>query len=127
LLFRYEIQCYHENAMARTPAALIRAARRGAGLSQASLAARLGTTQSAVARLEADGANPRIDTLARALRACGHDLDIESRPRKSSIDETLVARQLRLSPGERLKSFERSYANVREIALAGARARGELA
>lgn len=113
--------------MKRTPGSLIRAARRSAGLTQASLAARLGTTQSAIARLETDGANPRIDTLARALGACGHDLDIDSRPHKSSIDETLVARQLRLSPGERINSFERSYANVREIALAGARARGELA
>jgi hypothetical protein len=34
---------------------------------------------------------------------------------------------LRIAPGERIKSFERSYANVRELALAGARSRGELA
>jgi hypothetical protein len=34
---------------------------------------------------------------------------------------------LRVPPGERLMNFERSYANVRELALAGARSRGELA
>jgi hypothetical protein len=34
---------------------------------------------------------------------------------------------LRVPPGERIKSFERTYANVRDIALAGAQGRGELA
>lgn len=113
--------------MTDPPSTLMRDARRSAGLSQAALAARLGTTQSAVARLEADGANPRVETLTRALAACGRDLGLDARPRRSSIDETLVARQLRMSPGDRIKSFERSYANVREIALAGVRSRGELA
>ena len=110
-----------------TPGALIRDARRSAGLSQAALASRLGTTQSAVARLERDGTSPRVETLERALAACGRKLDLTARPRQRSIDETLVARMLRIPPGERIKSFERSYANVREIALAGARSRGELA
>jgi transcriptional regulator with XRE-family HTH domain len=106
---------------------LLRNARKAAGLTQAELARHLGTTQSAVARLEASGANPRIDTLARALRACGRELALEARAHKSSIDETLVAAQLRWPPGQRLLSFEHSYAGVREIALAGRRARGELA
>ena len=110
-----------------TPGALIRNARRDAGLTQAELASRLGTTQSAIARLEADGANPRLSTLTRALEACERELVLESRPRRSSIDETLVAGRLRLTPEQRIKSFERSYANVREFALAGARSRGELA
>jgi transcriptional regulator with XRE-family HTH domain len=106
---------------------LLRDARRSAGLTQAGLAARLGTTQSAIARLEADGANPRIDTLARALRACGRELSLDARPLKSSIDETLVAAQLRMPAAERLKSFERSYAGIRAFARAGAESRGELA
>lgn len=105
---------------------MLRDARRAAGLTQAGLAARLGTTQSAIARLEADGANPRIETLARALRACGRELTLEARPHRSSIDETLVARQLEVPPGQRLLSFEHAYADVRKIALAGRRARGEL-
>jgi predicted transcriptional regulator len=110
-----------------TPDQLIRDARHDAGLTQAELAARLGTTQSAIARLEATGANPRLSTLTRALEVCDHEILLEARPRRSSIDETLVARRLRLTPGDRIKSFERSYANVRELALAGARSRGELA
>ena len=110
-----------------TAGALIRSARRNAGLSQASLASKLGTTQSAIARLERDASSPRIETLERTLRACGHELKLDASPRRSSIDETLVAGMLRTAPGERIKSFERSYANVREFALAAARSRGELA
>ncbi len=109
------------------PDRLIRDARRGAGLSQAALAARLGTTQSAIARLESSGANPRVQTLARALAACEQELALDARTRNSSIDETLVAQRLRLSPEDRITSFERSYANVRELALAGATSRGQLA
>jgi transcriptional regulator with XRE-family HTH domain len=110
-----------------TAGALLRDARRGAGLSQAALASRLGTTQSAIARLERDAVSPRVDTLERALRACGRRLELGVGRSETSIDETLVARMLRVPPGERIKSFERSYANLREIALAGARSRGELA
>jgi transcriptional regulator with XRE-family HTH domain len=113
--------------MARSPATLLREARHSAGLSQAALASRLGTTQSAVARLEAEGANPRVETIARALAACGRQLELAARPLHPSIDETQVAELLRIPPGERIKTFERSYANVRELALAGARSRGELA
>lgn len=113
--------------MARSAATLIRDARRSAGLSQASLASRLGTTQSAVARLEIEATNPRLATVARALAACGQQLELEARPLRPSIDETQVAALLRIPPGERIKTFERSYANVRELALAGARNRGELA
>jgi transcriptional regulator with XRE-family HTH domain len=110
-----------------TPGTLIRDARRSAGLSQAALASRIGTTQSAIARLERDASSPRVDTVNRALRACGHRLELDARPWQPNIDETLVAQMLRLSPGARINSFEGSYANVREIALAGARSRGELA
>jgi transcriptional regulator with XRE-family HTH domain len=106
---------------------LIRNARLSAGLTQTELAERLHTTQSSVARLESEISNPRVETVARALEACDRELLLDSRPRNSSIDETLVAGMLRMPPGQRIKSLERSYANVREIALAGARSRGELA
>jgi transcriptional regulator with XRE-family HTH domain len=108
-------------------ALLVRDARRAAGLTQASLASRLGTTQSAIARLETEGSNPRVETLSRALAACGRHLRLDARPHEPSIDETQVAGMLRMSPGERIKSFERSYAEIRRFALAAARSRGELA
>lgn len=108
------------------PERLIRGARRDAGLTQADLATRLGTTQSAIARLEAPGANPRVSTLTRALEACDREIVLEARPLQSSIDETLVAGRLRLTPEQRIKSFEHAYAETRKIALAGRRSRGEL-
>lgn len=106
--------------------AVIRRTRLQAGLSQAELARRLDTTQPAIARLEASGSNPRIDTIVRAVAACGMELDIETRSPRASIDQTQISERLRMTPGERIKNFERSYANVRKIALAGARSRGEL-
>lgn len=109
-----------------SPSRLVRDARTSAGLTQAELAGRLGTTQSAIARLEAAGSNPRIHTLEGVLRACGRRLSLDATPDRPSIDQTLVARQLRLSPAERLRSFDRAYAETRVIALAGRRARGEL-
>jgi transcriptional regulator with XRE-family HTH domain len=50
------------------------AARRRLGLSQTEVAARMGTSQSAVARLEAGGADARISTLARYAVALGQRL-----------------------------------------------------
>jgi transcriptional regulator with XRE-family HTH domain len=110
-----------------TPGQLVREARRSAGLTQQALASRLGTTQSAIAGLESDRSSPRVATVERALRACGRELSLLAPPRRTSIDETLVAANLRYTPEQRLRGFERSYVNVRELALAGARARGELA
>ena len=50
--------------------------RRERGLSQADLAALVGTTQSAIARLESGGRPPRIDTLLRIANALDADLHI---------------------------------------------------
>ena len=48
--------------------------RRAAGLSQTEVAARMGTSQSAVARLEAGEADVRASTLERYAAAIGHQL-----------------------------------------------------
>ena len=106
---------------------VIRAARLEASMTQATLARRLGTSQSAVAQLERPGSNPTLATLRRALNATSHRLTIEVEPFTPSVDETLVARQLRMTPAQRLAAFESSYEDARQLALAGARARGELA
>ena len=106
---------------------LIRSARHAAGLTQAELAARAGLQQSVVARLERGGSNPTVATLERVLRATGHELATAPEPKPSSIDPTLVDRQLRMTPAERLASFKRTYDRARRVAAAGARARGDLA
>ena len=51
--------------------------RKERGLSQAELAKLVGTTQSAIARLESGGRPPRIDTLLRIANALDADLHIE--------------------------------------------------
>jgi ribosome-binding protein aMBF1 (putative translation factor) len=48
--------------------------RQAAGLSQTQIAARMGTSQSAVARLEAGGADVRASTLERYAAAVGGEI-----------------------------------------------------
>ncbi len=50
------------------------ATRRRLGLSQTEVAARMGTSQSAVARLESGGADARLSTLERYAGALGREL-----------------------------------------------------
>jgi len=51
------------------------------GLSQRELATLTGTTQSAVARLEAGGRPPRLSTLLRVAAALDCELSVDLRPR----------------------------------------------
>jgi ribosome-binding protein aMBF1 (putative translation factor) len=50
------------------------ARRRELGLSQTQVAARMRTSQSALARLEAGGADPRVSTVERYAHALGEEL-----------------------------------------------------
>ena len=109
------------------PGLLLSDARQRAGLTQADLAQRLAVTQAAVAQLERPGSNPRIATLERALRAAGAELVIGARPRRSSVDESLIRQQLALTPTQRLRGLEGMYVQARELSRAGAASRGELA
>ncbi len=95
---------------------LIRRSRQKAGLTQAELATRMGTTQSAVARLERPGSNPRLDTLQRAMLATGARLDLRAPRRKTALDEAQIAGQLRLTPEQRLESMMAAYKSVSRIA-----------
>ncbi|MDX6407705.1 MAG: hypothetical protein QOE13_776 [Gaiellaceae bacterium] len=56
--------------------------RQGRGLSQRELAELVGTTQSAIARLERGGRPPRIDTLLRIADALECDLVVDLKPRR---------------------------------------------
>jgi len=59
----------------------VRAARRRAGMSQSELAARAGTSQPSVARLEKGLVSPTVISLDRIARALGTDLVIDFEPR----------------------------------------------
>ncbi len=59
------------------------ARRQELGLSQTEVAARMHTSQSAVARLESGELDVRLSTIERYAAALGHDLDIVLSDRRS--------------------------------------------
>jgi transcriptional regulator with XRE-family HTH domain len=101
-----------------TAAEVIRSARKAEGISQAQLAARLGISQPAVARLESAGDAITVETLRRTLRGLGRSLDVSATATPSNVDESLLREQLRLTPAERLQQYDGVYAEVRKFALA---------
>jgi len=94
---------------------LIREARRLGRLTQAELARRLGTTQSAVSNWERGRDTPRVDTLARILEACGFEADMTFR-RLDDVDRAQIRQNAAMTPAERLES-------VRNVAQLRAKAR----
>ncbi|HEX2161576.1 MAG TPA: helix-turn-helix transcriptional regulator [Thermoleophilaceae bacterium] len=96
-------------------AQLIRDARTSSGLTQAELGRRLGVTQAAVAQLERPDANPSVARLDEVLRALGQRLALAAQPVTGDIDETLIARNLRMSPSERLDAFETAHRELAEL------------
>jgi transcriptional regulator with XRE-family HTH domain len=90
--------------MRSDPASVLREARHRAGLTQRELAARAGTAQSAVARIEQGQTDPSTATLARLLAAAGFELRGELVPLPVPDSHMLedVARILALTPEERL-------------------------
>ena len=82
-------------------AEMIRSARKDAALSQAELAERLATTQSAVSRWERGHDEPRISTLRSILQACGRRLVLES---VDDVDRAQIRQQLAMTPEQRLAS-----------------------
>jgi ribosome-binding protein aMBF1 (putative translation factor) len=60
----------------------VRKARERQGMTQAGLAKRIGSTQPAVARLEAGGVNPSLATLRRIADALGLELVVDLRARR---------------------------------------------
>ena len=112
-------------------AALIRRARTHAGMSQAELAERVGTSQSALARYETGAGLPTLPTLERLLLGCGRRLEIrtartdEPSVRASSVRGQIgpLAQALR-DHRRRLLDVARAH-GVRKVRVFGSLARGE--
>jgi len=95
-------------------AQLVRRAREVAGLSQRALAERAGTSQPAVARVEAGRGTLTLETARRLLAAAGFELVTELRPlptpdpvtdaHLAGVDRSLLRENLRRSVEERLRS-----------------------
>lgn len=88
--------------------ALVRQLREQAGLNQVELAARIGTTQSAISRWERGGDEPRISTLANIVRACGRTASFVV---GDDVDRSQIRAHLAMTPTERL----RAVANVSRL------------
>jgi hypothetical protein len=102
-------------------AKLIKEARSAAGLTQAELARRAGTSQPTVAAYESGDKIPNVSTLERLLRAAGADLEV--RPLSSGGRVPGLARLLRERREEILEVAARHHArNVRVFgSVAGGR------
>ncbi len=108
----------------------IRQARLGASLSQVDLAARAGTSQSALARYETGVALPTLPTLERLLAVCGRRLEIKTPPARLPTPVSSV--RGRLGPqADRLRRQRRQLLDaadrhgVGHLRVFGSLARGE--
>ena len=84
-------------------AGLLRAARHDVGLTQRSLAARLGVAPSSLSRFESGAAAPSLTMVERLLEGCGRDAQWTLVQRHADLDAEL-ARRAALSPTQRLSS-----------------------
>lgn len=84
------------------PGELIRTTRTRLGLSQARLARRVGTHQSAISRLEAEEISPSVETLELVMRAMGERLDLAGVPMKRDYDLAHRQATAARAPAERL-------------------------
>src|SRR2546421_11073777 len=85
--------------------AIVQEGRRRAGLSQRELAARAGTSQSAIARIERGRQLPSLETLQRLLRACDLELRFEL-VQHDTHDDDLMDATLAMSPERRIQAVE---------------------
>jgi transcriptional regulator with XRE-family HTH domain len=88
--------------MEPTPGELLRAARRRHGVSQARLATRASTTQSAISRIERDQVSPSVATLRSLLHLLGEALELGVAERDTGVDRTMIRERLELTAGERV-------------------------
>ena len=105
--------------------ALLRQARRSAGLTQTQLAERLAVSQPVIARLESPDSNPTWNTFVRALRATGHAVSLEQRRTSAvGLDLTQLRRRLALTPRERLQLFQASQRELTRLRSRATRSGG---
>jgi transcriptional regulator with XRE-family HTH domain len=80
---------------------LVREARKRSGMTQAELAEKAGTTQSAIARLESGRTSPSLEDVQRLMRLAGFELIVELAPFDDS-DRVQARERLKLTAEERI-------------------------
>jgi transcriptional regulator with XRE-family HTH domain len=101
---------------------LVREARKRAGLTQAELSARAGTTQSAIARIESGAVSPSLEHLSELVQAAGFDIDVRLVP-YDDHDLSMALRNRKLTPEQRLKNMLNAQRAAQEFKRAGEAAR----
>lgn len=101
---------------------LVREARLRAGLTQAELARRVGSTQSAIARVEGARTAPSFDKVLELVRACGLDLDVMLVERDDS-DLAQAVRLTGLTAEERVRRADHVRRVLNDFREAGERQR----
>ena len=112
---------------------LVQELRRHAQLTQRELAERVGTSQSAIAKLEQGESNPTIGTIERCAEAAGFAVRLTLVPLpvadpvveryKRDVDRTLLRDNLRKSVHERLRSLGEWQVDLHTLHYAVARSR----
>jgi transcriptional regulator with XRE-family HTH domain len=104
-------------------ATLVREARRRAGLTQADLARRVGTTQSAIARLERGRTEPSAERIGQLVGACGLELQVRLAPLDDS-DWSVAQSNLALDVDSRVRQHQAALRFTRAGRTAVASRRG---
>ena len=86
-----------------TPGRLLREARKRHGVTQAQLATRASTTQSAISRIERDQVSPSVETLRGLLHLLGEDLVLAAEARDTGIDRSMTRENIGLAPEDRVR------------------------
>lgn len=105
------------------PGRLIRERRLAHGLTQARLALRAGTTQTALSRLERGELSPTVATMERILFVLGETMELDVATIRGDHDEDHLTGLLARTPAERMELAMSWNRLAGEVALAGRRAR----
>lgn len=120
---RVEIERYSAILGPMQGGQIIREARRRSGLTQQDLAERLGTTQSVITRWETGQRSPTLETVVKAVRACGLDLTITI-GQPDPDHELFIRENKRLPAAERLARMTDQKAGLDEL-MASIRSRSK--
>jgi transcriptional regulator with XRE-family HTH domain len=107
------------------PGQIIRERRIAHGLTQAQLALRAGTTQTALSRLERGELSPTFATVRRILFVLGEMAELAVTPLVGDHDPAHLADLLARPPAERLELAMSWNRLAGEVAMAGRRARAD--
>ena len=122
LTIRYTIAMHPDTV---TAGAVLRQARKQAGLTQEELAARAGVTQSVISAYESGHRQPSIPALAALIDAAGYELALELRRQPQRLRRLAgpVGRQVRRRRHDLIAAAEAH--GVRNLRVFGSVARGE--